>query len=64
MKKFLNAVIVLIAFHSNNIISQDQDLEEVVVTSSFVNTTEVLNPIYTRSGFRRSCRHIIFCKYN
>ena len=50
MKKFLNAVIVLIAFHSNNIISQDQDLEEVVVTSSFVNTTEVLNPIYVIDG--------------
>ena len=50
MRKFLNAVIVLIAFHSNNIISQDQDLEEVVVTSSFVNTTEVLNPIYVIDG--------------
>ena len=50
MKKFLNAVIVLIAFHSNTIISQDQDVEEVVVTSSFVNTTEVLNPIYVIDG--------------
>ena len=50
MKKFLNAIIILIAFHSNNIISQDQDVEEVVVTSSFVNATEVLNPIYVIDG--------------
>ena len=50
MKKFLNAIIVLIAFHSNNVISQDKDVEEVVVTSSFVNATEVLNPIYVIDG--------------
>ena len=27
-----------------------EDVEEVVVTSSFVNTTEVLNPIYVIDG--------------
>ena len=37
MKKFLNAIIVLIAFHSNGIISQD--VEEIVVTSALVDTT-------------------------
>ena len=44
MKKFFNAIIVLIAFHSSEIISQD--VEEVVVTSSYVNTTEITNPLY------------------
>ena len=38
MKKFLNAIIVLIAFHSVNVISQDE-VEEVVVTSAEVTTT-------------------------
>ena len=43
MKKFLNAVIVLIAFHSINIISQDE-VEEIVVTSAFIDTSEINNP--------------------
>ena len=50
MKKFLNAVIVLIAFHSNYIISQDNDVEEIIVTSSILSVTEVLNPIYVIDG--------------
>ena len=33
MKKFFNAIIILIAFHSNSIISQD--VEEIVVTSAY-----------------------------
>ena len=40
MKKFFNAVIVLIAFHSINIISQDE-VEEIVVTSAFIDTSEI-----------------------
>ena len=48
MKKFFNAIIVLIAFHSNEIISQD--IEEVVITSSYVNTTEITNPLYVIDG--------------
>ena len=48
MKKFFNAIIVLIAFHSSEIISQD--VEEVVVTSSYVNTTEITNPLYVIDG--------------
>ena len=48
MKKFYNAVIVLIAFHSSEIISQD--IEEVVITSSYVDTTEITNPLYVIDG--------------
>ena len=48
MKKFLNAIIVLIAFHSNGIISQD--VEEIVVTSALVDTTEITNPLYVIDG--------------
>jgi Outer membrane cobalamin receptor protein len=48
MKKFYNAIIVLIAFHSSEIISQD--IEEVVVTSSFVDATEITNPLYVIDG--------------
>ena len=48
MKKFFNAIIVLIAFHSSEIISQD--VEEIVVTSSYVNTTEITNPLYVIDG--------------
>ena len=50
MKKFLNAIIVLIAFQSNYIISQDNDVEEIIVTSSILSVTEVLNPIYVIDG--------------
>ena len=49
MKKFLNAVIVLIAFHSINIISQDE-VEEIVVTSAFIDTSEINNPLYIIDG--------------
>ena len=45
MKKFLNAIIVLIAFHSVDVISQDE-VEEVVVTSAFIDTSEINNPLY------------------
>ena len=48
MKKFYNAIIVLIAFHSNTIISQD--VEEVVVTSALIDTTEITNPLYVIDG--------------
>ena len=40
MKKFFNAIIVLIAFHSINITSQDE-VEEIVVTSAFIDTSEI-----------------------
>ena len=45
MKKFFNAIIVLIAFHSVNVASQDE-VEEVVVTSAFIDTSEINNPLY------------------
>ena len=48
MKKFFNAIIVLIAFHSNSIITQD--VEEIVITSSLVDTTEITNPLYVIDG--------------
>ena len=48
MKKFFNAIIVLIAFHSSEIISQD--IEEIVITSSYVDTTEITNPLYVIDG--------------
>ena len=35
MKKFFNAIIVLIAFHSNSLISQEVE-ETVVVTSALL----------------------------
>ena len=42
MKKFFNTVVVLIAFHSINISSQDQ-IEEIIVTSAFIDTSEINN---------------------
>ena len=47
MKKFLNAIIVLIAFYSINITSQDE-VEEIVVTSAFIegDTSSINNPIH------------------
>ena len=50
MKKFLNAVIVLIAFHSSNTFAQDQDIETIVVTAALINATETSNPIYVIDG--------------
>ncbi len=49
MKKFLNAIIVLIAFHSNDLISQEVE-ETVVVTSALVDTSEITNPLYVIDG--------------
>ena len=49
MKKFLNAIIVLIAFHSINITSQDE-VEEIVVTSAFIDISEINNPLYIIDG--------------
>ena len=49
MKKFLNAIIVLIAFHSSY--SKAQEIEEtVVVTSAFIDTSEINNPFYVIDG--------------
>ena len=50
MKKFLNAIIVLIAFHSSNTFAQDQNIETIVVTAALINATETLNPIYVIDG--------------
>ena len=50
MKKFLKAVIVLIAFHSSNTFAQDQDIETIVVTAALINATETSNPIYVIDG--------------
>ena len=49
MKKFLNAIIVLIAFHSNSLISQEVE-ETVVITSALINTSEITNPLYVIDG--------------
>ena len=49
MKKFFNTVVVLIAFHSINISSQDQ-IEEIIVTSAFIDTSEINNPLYIIDG--------------
>ena len=49
MKKFFNAVIILIAFHSNGLISQEVE-ETVVVTSALVDTSEITNPLYVIDG--------------
>ena len=50
MKKFFNAIIVLIAFHSNNITSQEVE-ETVVVTSAFIDTSvKLTNPLYVIDG--------------
>ena len=43
MKKIFNAIIVLIAFHSNYSIAQEVE-ETVVVTSAFIDTSEINNP--------------------
>ncbi len=49
MKKFLSAIVVTIAFHSHNLISQEIE-ESVVVTSAFIETTEINNPLYVIDG--------------
>ena len=49
MKKFYNAIIVLIAFHSSEIISQDVE-ETIVVTSAFIDTATITNPLYIIDG--------------
>ena len=51
MKKFLNAIVILIAFNSSNLLSQDQGVEEIlVITSAIVDTSEINNPVYVISG--------------
>ncbi len=49
MKKFLNAIVVMIAFNSHNLISQETE-ETVVVTSAYIDTTEINNPLYVIDG--------------
>ena len=49
MKKFFNAIIVLIAFHSSTLISQEVE-ETVVITSALINTSEITNPLYVIDG--------------
>ena len=49
MKKFYNAIIVLIAFHSSEIISQDVE-ETIVVTSAFIDTATITNPLFIIDG--------------
>ena len=49
MKKFFNAIIVLIAFHSNSLISQEVE-DTVVITSALINTSEITNPLYVIDG--------------
>ena len=49
MKKFFNAIIVLIAFHSHSLISQEIE-ETVVITSALVDTSEITNPLYIIDG--------------
>ena len=49
MKKFFNTVVVLIAFHSIDISSQDK-IEEIIVTSAFIDTSEINNPLYIIDG--------------
>ena len=49
MKKFLNAIVVMIAFHSINVSSQDIE-EVVVITSALVDTSEITNPLYVIDG--------------
>ena len=49
MKVFLNAIVVMIAFHSINVSSQDIE-EVVVITSALVDTSEITNPLYVIDG--------------
>ena len=49
MKKFLNAIIVLIAFHSSYSVAQEIE-ETLVITSAFIDTAEINNPLYVIDG--------------
>ena len=49
MKKFLNAIVVMIAFHSYNLISQEIE-ETVVITSALIDTAQINNPLYVIDG--------------
>ena len=49
MKKIFNAIIILIAFHSNYSIAQEVE-ETVVITSAFIDTSEINNPLYVIDG--------------
>ena len=44
MKKFLNAIIVLIAFHSSYSVAQEIE-ETLVITSAFIDTAEINNDV-------------------
>ena len=44
MKKFLKAIIVLIAFHSSYSVAQEIE-ETLVITSAFIDTAEINNPL-------------------
>ena len=48
MKKFFNAIAILIAFHSVNLTSDE--VEELIVTSSLVDNSEINNPLYIING--------------
>ena len=49
MKKYLNAIIVLIAFHSSYSVAQEIE-ETLVITSAFIDTAEINNPLYVIDG--------------
>ena len=49
MKKFLYAIVVLIAFHSSHSTAQETE-ETIVVTSAFIETSEINNPFYVIDG--------------
>lgn len=49
MKKFLKAIIVLIAFHSSYSVAQEIE-ETLVITSAFIDTAEINNPLYVIDG--------------
>ena len=51
MNKFYNALIVLLtsSMFSNSVSAQD--VEEIVVTSALIDTTEITNPLYVIDGY-------------
>ena len=50
MNKFYNVLIVLLtsSMFSNSVSAQD--VEEIVVTSALIDTTEITNPLYVIDG--------------
>ena len=49
MRKFLKAIVVLIAFHSSHSTAQETE-ETIVMTSAFIETSEIDNPFYVIDG--------------